>query len=53
MLKATDTCTFCNIPAGNAPFQQADGECPAKAAADDKDPAAHLRRVFYRMGMGK
>jgi len=39
------------LPSGNAPFQQADGECPAKAAGDEKDPAGHLRRVFNRMGM--
>lgn len=38
------------LPDGAAPFGQSDGEKPGEKSADPS-PGAHLRRVFYRMGL--
>ncbi|BAM81015.1 chloroplast ascorbate hydrogen peroxidase, precursor [Cyanidioschyzon merolae strain 10D] len=38
------------LPAGGPPFHKAEGENPNEPAPDKEDAAAHLRRVFYRMG---
>eukprot|EP00213_Chloropicon_mariensis_P002735 CAMPEP_0197470064 /NCGR_PEP_ID=MMETSP1309-20131121/653_1 /TAXON_ID=464262 /ORGANISM="Genus nov. species nov., Strain RCC998" /LENGTH=307 /DNA_ID=CAMNT_0043006571 /DNA_START=210 /DNA_END=1133 /DNA_ORIENTATION=- len=38
------------LPGGAAPFGQADGSSPGRKSSDIS-PAAHLRRVFYRMGL--
>ncbi|QDZ19010.1 ascorbate peroxidase [Chloropicon primus] len=37
------------LPDGEAPFHQADGPCPGEVS-EDASAAAHLRRVFSRMG---
>jgi L-ascorbate peroxidase len=39
------------LPEGDPPYHQADGETPLHAATDNQDHAAHIRRVFYRMGL--
>jgi L-ascorbate peroxidase len=38
------------LPDGAAPFGQSDGENPGEKSKDPS-PSAHLRRVFYRMGL--
>jgi len=38
------------LPDGDAPFHQSDGKCPFDWS-QNASPEAHLRRVFYRMGL--